>query len=117
MPANGLASSAKRTGGAGPTRTGPATKPMAAMAATVREGAIHRATAPAAENITSGKLVLQDIERQLSTRVMAPNTLAVRVRQAWGSRPARECGLRSRVGPLRYAAHPPARRPRRGASR
>src|SRR5262245_27085789 len=58
MPANGLTSSAKRTAGAGPTCTGSARKPMPATAATVRKGAIHRATAPAAENITPGKLLL-----------------------------------------------------------
>jgi hypothetical protein len=40
---------------------------MPATAATVRKGAIHRATAPAAENITPGKLMLQSIERQSPT--------------------------------------------------
>jgi hypothetical protein len=50
MPANGLASSANRTGGS--TRgLDPTT------AATVRRGAIHRATALAAENVTPGKVV------------------------------------------------------------
>jgi hypothetical protein len=37
---------------------------MQATAATVRRGAINRATAPAAEDITSGKLVLQISEHQ-----------------------------------------------------
>src|SRR5580693_10399383 len=64
MPANGSTSSAKRTAGADATCTGSARKPVPATAATVRKGAIHRATAPAAENFTPGKLMLQIIERQ-----------------------------------------------------
>src|SRR5580693_5513502 len=67
MPANGSTSSAKRTAGADATCTGSARKPVPATAATVRKGAIHRATAPAAENITPGKLMLQIIERQSPT--------------------------------------------------
>jgi hypothetical protein len=68
MPTNGLAASAKRTTGARPTGAGSARKPMPATAAKVRKGAIHRPTAPAAENITPGKLLLQDIERQSDGR-------------------------------------------------
>jgi hypothetical protein len=40
---------------------------MLATAVNVKNGAIHRATALAAENITPGKLVLQNIERQSAT--------------------------------------------------
>jgi hypothetical protein len=43
-------------------------------ATTVRKGAIHRATAPAAENVTSGKLVLQDFERQVGLTEFEPAT-------------------------------------------
>src|SRR6201997_451834 len=67
MPANGLASSAKRTAGEGPTCAGSASRPIAATTAPVSDGAIHRATAPAAENVTPGKLVLQNVERQSTT--------------------------------------------------
>ncbi|BBZ38710.1 hypothetical protein MCNS_17730 [Mycobacterium conspicuum] len=56
MPANGFASSAKRTAGAGPIVSTLVQK-VPAKAATVRRGAASRATAPTAENFTSGKLV------------------------------------------------------------
>src|SRR5271167_1878399 len=64
MPASGLASSANRTTGARSTGAGSSRKPMPATATKVRKGAIERATAPATENITSGKLVLPNFERQ-----------------------------------------------------
>jgi hypothetical protein len=44
---------------------------MPATAATARKGTNHRATAPTAEDITSGKLVLQSIERQSPTQEAA----------------------------------------------
>src|SRR3984957_1465879 len=71
MPASGFASSANRTTGARSTGAGSARKPMPATATKVRKGAIERATAPAAENITSGKLVLPNFERQSSLQMMA----------------------------------------------
>jgi hypothetical protein len=40
---------------------------MPTTAATVRKGAIHRATAPTAENVTPGNLVLQDVGRHPPT--------------------------------------------------
>src|ERR1700761_8931114 len=66
MPASGLASSANRTTGAGSAR-----KPMPATVTKVRKGAMERATAPATENITSGKLVLLNFERQSRLQMMA----------------------------------------------
>src|ERR1700744_4764442 len=66
MPASGLASSANRTTGARSTGAGSARKPMPATARKIRKGAIERAAAPATENITSGKLVLRNFERQSS---------------------------------------------------
>ena len=56
---------ARRTAGAGP-----AWSPVQATAATVRRGAIRRATAQAAEDITRGKLVLGRVERQSAIRVI-----------------------------------------------
>src|SRR4029079_2923742 len=66
MPANGLASSARRTAGS-------LTRPIPATAATVRRGAIHRATASAAEDITPGKLALQRSQRQTLTAGDGPS--------------------------------------------
>jgi hypothetical protein len=44
---------------------------MPVTATKVRKGAIERATAPATENITSGKLVLPNFERQSPLQMMA----------------------------------------------
>ena len=50
---------------------------MPATAATVRKGAIHRATASAAEDITPGKLALQRSERQSPTAGDGPPSIQV----------------------------------------
>src|ERR1700679_2470753 len=67
MPASGLASSTRRIAGAGAPCTGSRRRPRPATTVKVRKGAIQRATAPAAENITFGKLALCDVGRQLPT--------------------------------------------------
>src|ERR1700722_15096983 len=67
MPASGLAASANRTTGARSPCTGSTRRPRPATTTKVRKGAIHRATAPATENITSGKVVPPNLERQSGT--------------------------------------------------
>src|ERR1700722_12395766 len=86
MPASGLAASANRTTGARSPCTGSARKPRPATTTKVRKGAIHRATAPAAENITPGKLVLQDSERQSPTADDRATGIASRRQLGIGSR-------------------------------